>query len=92
MAEEEQKLSRAVHYLLEVKALRSAWEAGRAGSPHIQVNSLVGIFPFLYERVRTLVEFPDEHLVQRRAIERILRRRFAFCAKRGDEIIKAFLN
>src|SRR3989344_1653483 len=41
----------------------------------ITVSQTVSFFAFLYEKVRNAVEFREEHLIRRAAIERILKRR-----------------
>ncbi len=38
----------------------------------------------LYERVRNLIEYKDDHLIKRNAIERILKRNFLIELRRGD--------
>lgn len=42
----------------------------------ISVSQTVSFFAFLYEKVRNAVEFREEHLIRRAAIERIIKRRF----------------
>ena len=46
---------------------------GPEGS-RITVNETVGKFSFLYERIRNSVEYKDEHLIRKAAIQRILKR------------------
>lgn len=46
---------------------------GPEGS-RITVNETVGKFSFLYERIRNSVEYKDEHLIRKSAIQRILKR------------------
>src|SRR3990167_1119085 len=43
----------------------------------ISVSQTVSFFAIMYEKVRNAVEFREEHLVRRAAIERILSRRLA---------------
>jgi len=43
----------------------------------LSVSQTVSFFALVYEKVRNAVEFRDDHLVLRAAIERILRRRFS---------------
>ncbi|MCS7093406.1 MAG: hypothetical protein NZL96_03210 [Patescibacteria group bacterium] len=43
----------------------------------IHVSQTVSFFALVYEKVRNAVEFREDHLVLRAAIERILRRRFS---------------
>lgn len=42
---------------------------------HISVSQTVSFVAILYEKIRNAVEFRDEHLIRRAAIERILKRR-----------------
>ena len=94
MADEKKSegISAPAEVLLRVEDTRAAWETSRAAGARLQVASVVGVFPYLYERVRTLVEFPEEALIQRRAMERILRRRLAFSTDRGEVFARSFLN
>jgi len=41
---------------------------------HVTVNETVGKFSFLYERIRNAVDYKDEHLHRKAAIQRILKR------------------
>ncbi len=43
--------------------------------PKISFSSSVGLFAFIYEKVRNFVDYQEEHLLLRRAITRILVRR-----------------
>ncbi len=55
-------------------ALRSIpVQMGSEGS-RITVNETVGKFSFLYERIRNAVDYKDEHLHRKAAIQRILKR------------------
>jgi hypothetical protein len=55
-------------------ALRSTpAQVGPEGS-RITVNETVGKFSFLYERIRNAVDYKDEHLHRKAAIQRILKR------------------
>ena len=85
-------ISPAAMFLIQAREKREQWEAGRATSAHIQVQALVGIFSYLYERVRTFVEFPEEHLIRRLAIERILKRRTMFSIERGDDFARSLIT
>lgn len=51
--------------------------SGGGGQPTIKVNNATSILAFFYEKIRNAVEYKDEHLLRRAAIERILRRRFS---------------
>lgn len=41
----------------------------------ISVNEAVGVIAFYYEKIRTVIEYQDEHLLRQQAIRRILSRR-----------------
>jgi hypothetical protein len=41
----------------------------------VKVSEVLGAAAFLYEKIRNAIDYKDEHLVRRGAIERILRRR-----------------
>lgn len=43
----------------------------------LSVSQTVSFFALVYEKVRNAVEFRDDHLILRAAIERVLRRRFS---------------
>src|SRR3989338_10106527 len=43
----------------------------------LSVSQTVSFFALVYERVRNAVEYRDDHLILRAAIERILKRRFS---------------
>jgi len=45
------------------------------GTTMLRVSQSVSFIAFLYERMRNAVEYREEHLIRRTAIERILRRR-----------------
>jgi len=61
------------------KALIKTWTSPHqktASSPNkISVSQTVSFLAFLYEKMRNAVEFREEHLIRRAAIERILKRR-----------------
>lgn len=50
---------------------------GVTAGPTIKVNNTTSLLAFIYEKVRNAVEYRDDHLLRRAAIERILRRRFS---------------
>lgn len=59
-------------------AIRSIKEKGRPDDmSSLSVSQTVSFFALVYERVRNAVEFREDHLILRAAIERILRRRFS---------------
>ncbi|MFO0704146.1 MAG: hypothetical protein U0525_05520 [Patescibacteria group bacterium] len=60
----------------------------------INVSRAVTFFAILYERVRNAIEYTDEHLVRRAAIERISRRRLSMNSRgegEGENILKELL-
>lgn len=62
--------------------------------PKIKVSQTVSFFAFLYEKVRNAVEFREEHLIRRAAIERILKRRLALNPEgkgEGENLIRELL-
>lgn len=57
-------------------ALRGVPAPVGAEGSRITVNETVGKFSFLYERIRNAVDYKDEHLHRKAAIQRILKRQF----------------
>lgn len=49
--------------------------AALPGVPRIKLNEVISKLAYAYEKVRNSIEFGEEHLLRRNAIERILRRR-----------------
>lgn len=65
----------------EINSLAAAYmeEAApprNAGQATIKVSHAASILAFFYEKIRNALEYKDEHLLRRSAIERILHRRF----------------
>lgn len=61
---------------------------------HLQVSQTVSFFALAYEKVRNSIEFREEHLVRRAAIERILRRRLAINPSgkgEGENVVRELL-
>lgn len=54
-------------------------------SETIDVSKTVSFFALVYERFRNVIEFKDEHIIRRNAINRILFRRLAFNPDLVDE-------
>ncbi len=54
-------------------------------SETIDVSKTVSFFALVYERFRNVIEFKDEHIIRRNAINRILVRRLAFNPDLVDE-------
>ncbi len=46
------------------------------GVPRIKLNEVISKLAYVYEKVRNSIDFREEHLLRRNAIERILRRRY----------------
>lgn len=60
----------------------------------ITVSRAVSFFAIVYEKVRNAIEYRDDHLVRRAAIERITRRRLSLNARgegEGENILKELL-
>lgn len=57
----------------------------------IQVNDTVSKMAFFYERIRNAIDFKEEHLFRRNAIERILKRRLLL-EHRSDVLSRALLH
>ncbi len=55
------------------------------GSEAIDVSKTVSFFAIAYEKFRNVIEFKDEHIIRRNAINRILSRRLAFNPELADE-------
>lgn len=61
---------------------------------HYQVSQAVSFFGFAYEKMRNAIEFNEEHLIRRLAINRILRRRLAINpdgSHEGENFMKELL-
>ncbi|MFH1781865.1 MAG: hypothetical protein ABH835_04620 [Patescibacteria group bacterium] len=61
--------------------------------PKIQVSDMVSRFASIYEKVRNVVDFREEHLLRKHAIKRILKRRLMIIGlKRGESIAKPMIE
>lgn len=80
-------LSSAVQSLLA--SYRTEQEKQEAGATQetIRVGEVLGSIAFVYERIRNAIEYKDEHLLRRSAIERILRRQFWERPSRDPEVV-----
>ena len=54
-------------------------------SESVDVSKTVSFFALAYERFRNVIEFKDEHIIRRNAINRIISRRLAFNPEMTDE-------
>lgn len=69
-----------------VAAVRSIINSSEIeGSEAIDVSKTVSFFALAYEKFRNVIEFKDEHIIRRNAINRILSRRLAFNPELADE-------
>lgn len=67
------ELSPLVNALLEVYEKKD--ESPSTSDQALKVSRTVSFFAFWYERMRNAIEYREEHLIRRAAIERILKRR-----------------
>jgi len=69
-------LSRFTHALVDaIKSVKLKTKPDDISA--LSVSQTVSFFALVYERVRNAVEYRDDHLILRAAIERILKRRFS---------------
>lgn len=54
-------------------------------SEFVDISKAVSFFALLYERLRNVIEFKDENIIRRNAINRIISRRLAFNSNLTDE-------
>lgn len=77
-ATSESKLSLATQILIQDYEQARIWEKKQEGSSvaeKIKVHEVPGNLAFLYENVRNVVEYKEEHLLRKNAIERTLMRK-----------------
>jgi len=60
-------------------------------SPKIKVNEIISKMSFFYEKIRNAVDYKDEHLLRKNAIERILRRLHLMGHNEPEDIAKMLL-
>jgi hypothetical protein len=84
-----------IHLSKYTKALLAGWkhaEKRQAESANkIAVSQTVSFLAFVYEKMRNAVEFREEHLVRRAAIERILKRRMIL-NENGREVAEPLIK
>lgn len=56
-------------------------------SENIDVSKTVSFFAIAYEKFRNVIEFKDEHIIRRNAINRIISRRLTFNPEMTDEAL-----
>ena len=54
-------------------------------SESVDVSKTVSFFALIYEKIRNVIEFKDEHIIRRNAINRIINRRLVFNPNLTDE-------
>ncbi len=57
----------------------------------IAVNDIISKMSFFYEKIRNAVDYKEDHLLRKNAIERILRRLFMMGHEKPDEIAKTLI-
>ncbi|HUV72407.1 MAG TPA: hypothetical protein VMW25_05340 [Clostridia bacterium] len=68
-------LSNDIQHLLYLLAQKDKEKEKEELKPKVGIKTSVGLFAFVYERIRNFVDYQEEHLLLRRAITRILVRR-----------------
>ena len=67
----------------------------KEGEELIKVNIMTSAVAFMYEKVRTIVDYKEEHLLRKSAIFRILKRRFlesTDCYKMAENLLKELIS
>lgn len=72
---EDAGLSTNVERFLTNYARSLKHEAEEPTAAKIQVNVVIGALSYAYERLRNIIDYKDEHLLRKNAIQRILKRR-----------------
>ncbi len=78
--------------LLAIKAIKAKAKPDEYSK--ITVSRAVSFFAFVYEKVRNVIEYRDDHLVRRAAIERIIRRRISLNPSgegEGENLVRELL-
>jgi len=63
-----------IHFQHLLAAVRAPAKRQSDGIPKITVHAAIRRFAFLYERIRNAVEYRDDHLLRKSAIQRMLKR------------------
>jgi len=83
---ETEKIALSQYTLALISALKSIKPRPKPDElSKIEVSQTVSFFALLYEKMRNAVEFREDHLILRAAIERILKRRLAINPEGFDE-------
>jgi len=84
-------LNQDTRYLLSFLQEKNKQQERDNFKPKVSLETAVGLLAFLYERVRNLIDYQEEHLLLRRAITRILVRRTK-TEKDPERIIRPLIN
>lgn len=77
-----------------LSAISSIVESRQTDPVKINVSQTVSFFAILYERIRNSIEFREEHLIRRAAIERVLKRRLSLnpdATGEGENLVRELL-
>lgn len=88
--ESDYRLSPLVNALLDIYQKRTE-TTHFSEQQTLRVSKTVSFFAFLYEKARNAIEYREEHLIRRAAIERILKRRLLF-NNSGQAIAEALIR
>ena len=69
------QLSHSVQKLISAYSRQRMQDAYTADEPKIKVHATISRLVFVYEKTRNAIEYKDEHLLRKNAIERMLKRR-----------------
>lgn len=76
-------------FLGEIKKLRQSEEL-RKDEPKVKAALTLSRLAFFYEKIRNTLEYKDEHLIIKSALERILKRKF-FSYRPGEPLAKSII-
>lgn len=76
-AQEDEAIELSNATLAFVSSLKAIKKKRFSDSERVTVSQTVSFFAILYEKVRNAIEFREEHLISRAAIERIFKRRLS---------------
>lgn len=66
-------------------------ENGEENAPKLKVNDIISKMSFFYEKIRNAVDYKEEHLLRKNAIERILKRLSLMGHSNVTEVAKTLL-
>jgi len=79
------------HLLEKLKEIQSTEENRKKSSAKIEVNDILRSAASLYEKVRSTIDFKDEHLLRQGAIKRILSRKLSFSLPDSEHIAQGII-